>query len=82
MINRTYKSINFNINIAILTYKKLSKKGEISMRFVDIIHKKRYKEELTNEEIQFFIDGVVDGSIPDYQVSALLMAIVLNIITV
>ena len=48
------------------------------MRFVDIIHKKRYKEELTDEEIQFFIDGVVDGSIPDYQVSSLLMAIVLN----
>lgn len=48
------------------------------MRFVDIINKKRYNQELTDEEIQFFIDGVTDGSIPDYQVSALLMAIVLN----
>ncbi len=48
------------------------------MRFVDIINKKREKKELTNEEIQFWIDGVVDGSIPDYQTSSLLMAIVLN----
>lgn len=48
------------------------------MRFVDIINKKREKLELTNEEIQFWIDGVVDGSIPDYQTSSLLMAIVLN----
>lgn len=48
------------------------------MRFVDIINKKRYNEELTDKEIQFFVDSVTDGSIPDYQVSALLMAIVLN----
>ena len=48
------------------------------MRFVDIINKKRYNEELTDKEIHFFVDGVTDGSIPDYQVSALLMAIVLN----
>lgn len=48
------------------------------MRFIDIINKKRDKMELTREEIQFWIDGVVDGSIPDYQTSSLLMAIVLN----
>ena len=48
------------------------------MRFVDIINKKKDKLELTNEEIQFWIDGIVDGTIPDYQSSALLMAIVLN----
>ncbi|MBE6062697.1 MAG: pyrimidine-nucleoside phosphorylase [Clostridium butyricum] len=48
------------------------------MRFVDIINKKRQKSELSDEEIQFWIDGVVDGSIPDYQTSSLLMAIVLN----
>lgn len=48
------------------------------MRFVDIINKKKEKLELSNEEIQFWIDGVVDGSIPDYQTSSLLMAIVLN----
>lgn len=48
------------------------------MRFVDIINKKKEKLELTDEEIQFWIDGVVDGSIPDYQTSSLLMAIVLN----
>ncbi|WP_459501301.1 pyrimidine-nucleoside phosphorylase [Bacillus sp. C1] len=45
------------------------------MRMVDIIAKKRDGKELTTEEIQFFITGYTDGSIPDYQVSALAMAI-------
>ena len=48
------------------------------MRMYDIIEKKKRKIELTEEEIQFFIDGVCDGSIPDYQISALLMAIYFN----
>lgn len=48
------------------------------MRFVDVIEKKKENQALTDEEIQFFIDGVTDNSIPDYQVSALLMAIVFN----
>ena len=46
------------------------------MRMVDIITKKRDGGTLTNQEIDFFIDGYVEGRIPDYQVSALLMAIV------
>ncbi len=46
------------------------------MRMVDIITKKRDGYELSDEEISFFIKGYVDGKIPDYQVSALLMAIV------
>ncbi|MGY3778438.1 pyrimidine-nucleoside phosphorylase [Isobaculum melis] len=45
------------------------------MRMVDLISKKRDGQELTTEEIQFFIDGYTDGSIPDYQASALAMAI-------
>lgn len=45
------------------------------MRMVDIIHKKRDGQELLPEEIQFWIDGVTNGSIPNYQTSALLMAI-------
>lgn len=48
------------------------------MRFVDIIEKKRDKGTLTREEIEFWIKGYVDGSIPDYQVSALCMAIYFN----
>lgn len=48
------------------------------MRFVDVINKKVEKKTLTEQEIQFWIKGVTDGSIPDYQTSALLMAIVLN----
>lgn len=48
------------------------------MRFVDIIEKKKNKIELSDEEIKFWIDGVTDESIPDYQTSALLMSIVLN----
>ncbi|MEF8681638.1 UNVERIFIED_CONTAM: pyrimidine-nucleoside phosphorylase [Bacillus cereus] len=45
------------------------------MRMVDIIAKKRDGKELTTKEIKFFINGYTDGSIPDYQVSALAMAI-------
>lgn len=44
------------------------------MRMVDIIDKKRNGGELTQEEIQTFVDGVVSGGIPDYQTSAFLMA--------
>jgi pyrimidine-nucleoside phosphorylase len=42
---------------------------------VDLIEKKRDGHELTSEEIKFIINGYTDGSIPDYQVSALTMAI-------
>ncbi|RBP89520.1 pyrimidine-nucleoside phosphorylase [Cytobacillus firmus] len=45
------------------------------MRMVDLIEKKRDGLELATEEIQFVIKGYTDGSIPDYQVSALTMAI-------
>ncbi|MGA9226214.1 MAG: pyrimidine-nucleoside phosphorylase [Mesobacillus sp.] len=45
------------------------------MRMVDVIEKKRDGHELSTEEIQFFIDGYTAGTIPDYQVSALTMAI-------
>ena len=44
----------------------------------DIIAKKKNGETLTREEIEFFVRGCVAGDIPDYQVSALLMAICLN----
>lgn len=45
------------------------------MRMVDIIEKKRNGEELTTGEIRFFVEGYTDGTIPDYQASALCMAI-------
>ncbi|KRK72143.1 pdp protein [Latilactobacillus sakei subsp. sakei DSM 20017 = JCM 1157] len=48
---------------------------------VDIIDHKRQGGALTAEEIQFFIDGYTDGTIPDYQASALLMAIYFNDMT-
>lgn len=48
------------------------------MRLYDIIAKKRDKKELSKEEIEFFIEKYTDGKIPDYQASALLMAIYLN----
>ena len=45
------------------------------MRAVDIIIKKKKGYALSKEEIHFIIDGYVKGEIPDYQISALLMAI-------
>ena len=51
------------------------------MRAVDIIIKKREKEELTRQEIEFFIQGFTRGEIPDYQISAWAMAVVLNSMT-
>ncbi len=48
------------------------------MRAVDIIIKKREKGELTGEEIKFFVDGFTSGEIPDYQVAAWAMAVLLN----
>ena len=48
------------------------------MRVYDLILKKRNGQVLSKEEIDFFINGYMNGSIPDYQVSALLMAIYFN----
>ena len=48
------------------------------MRMYDIIKNKRDNKELTKEEIEFFVKGYTDGSIPDYQASALTMAIFFN----
>lgn len=45
------------------------------MRMYDIIMKKRNGFPLTKEEIYYFVDGFTNGTIPDYQASALLMAI-------
>ncbi len=51
------------------------RKGDGEVRMVDIISKKRDGKALSTEEIQFFIDGYTNGEIPDYQASALAMAI-------
>jgi pyrimidine-nucleoside phosphorylase len=48
------------------------------MRAVEIIIKKRDKGVLSDEEIKFFVDGFTHGDIPDYQVSAWAMAVLLN----
>src|SRR3989344_5922500 len=48
------------------------------MRATDIIIKKRDRGELTNEEIEFFVNGFTKDEIPDYQVSAWAMAVFLN----
>ena len=45
------------------------------MRFVDLIEKKADGFSLSKEEIEFMVNGFVDGSIPDYQMSSMMMAI-------
>src|SRR5580693_1450640 len=45
------------------------------MRTVDLIHRKRDGEELAPEEIEYLIEGYTRGDIPDYQMSAFLMAV-------
>ena len=51
------------------------------MRMYEIIEKKRYNKELTKEEIEFFVKGYSNDEIPDYQASALIMAICINGLT-
>lgn len=51
------------------------------MNIVDIINKKRLKEELSDEEIKYVVNGYLSEEIKDYQMSSLLMAIVLNDMT-
>jgi pyrimidine-nucleoside phosphorylase len=48
------------------------------MRMIDIITQKRDGEELTPEEIGYFLQGIVKGEVPDYQAAALLMSIYFN----
>lgn len=48
------------------------------MHILDIIEHKRDRRILSNEEIAFFVRGIADGSIHDYQISALLMAVCIN----
>jgi pyrimidine-nucleoside phosphorylase len=50
----------------------------LPLRAVDIIMRKRDGGALSRDEIQMFVSGVTDGSLPDYQASALLMAILLR----
>ena len=51
------------------------------MNIIDIINKKRLKQELTDEEIKYVINGYLSDEIKDYQMSSLLMAILLNDMT-
>lgn len=48
------------------------------LNMYDIINKTKHKKELSREEISYLIDGYVNDTIPDYQVSAWLMAVCLN----
>ena len=48
------------------------------MTIIDVINKKRLNMELSREEIEFAVNGYVEGTVLDYQMSSLLMAIVLN----
>jgi pyrimidine-nucleoside phosphorylase len=61
-----------------LDYNGSTKLEFANMRMVDVIIKKRDRGELSQQEIAYFIQGYTRGEIPDYQASALAMAILLN----
>ncbi|MGB4660957.1 MAG: pyrimidine-nucleoside phosphorylase [Mobilitalea sp.] len=48
------------------------------MKMYDLLNNKKNKEKLTTEEIEYIVNGFTDGTIPDYQVSAFLMAVCIN----
>ena len=48
------------------------------MRMVDLIAKKRDGQELTGKEIEWLVQGYTQGTIPDYQMSAWMMAVYLK----
>lgn len=48
------------------------------MNIIEILEKKKNKEKLSKEEIEYFVEGFTKGEVKDYQASALLMAIVIN----
>ena len=48
------------------------------MTIIDIITKKKNKEELTYEEIKYAVDEYIKGNVKDYQMSSLLMAITIQ----
>ena len=48
------------------------------MKAVDIIIKKRDKQVLSKQELDFFVNGFTSGEIPDYQASSWAMAVLLN----
>src|SRR5688572_19700221 len=52
--------------------------GRSAMHFIDVIARKRDGHALSPDMIEAFVQGVCNGSIPDYQTAALLMAIVLR----
>lgn len=57
----------------------LLNRGDVEhMNILEIIEKKREKQELTKQEIEFFVDGYTNGKIADYQAAALVMAIFIN----
>ena len=55
-----------------------SRSGHLPLRFVDVIAKKRDGQELSAVEIEYFIQQYTSGEIPDYQVSAWLMAVLIR----
>ena len=64
--------------IFLTTYVKIMVEDSDSVNIIDIIIKKKNKEILTEEEIKYVVEGFTKGDIKDYQMSSLLMAIVLN----
>lgn len=79
--SKSAQTIEFAKNMLYNKLMKFCAKGAIwgeVMEILSIIENKKNKKELSTEEIRYFVDGFTKGDIPDYQMSALLMAILLN----
>lgn len=59
-------------------YQACMERQGIAMNMYDIINKKKRKERLSREEIQYLVENFTDGKIPDYQMAAFLMAVCIN----
>ena len=77
-IEKLLQHILYNGDTGLVLFIIINRGDAKHMNILEIIEKKREKQELTKQEIEFFVDGYTNGKIADYQAAALVMAIFIN----